>query len=163
LGFHFTVEYKPGRQNIVTDALSRRDVPTGHACAVTGTSFDLFAALRHAAHTDPTLVTFREQLESGKLGQPWAPVDGIVTFQQRAYVPPSSQLVAEVLAMAHDDGHEGIQKSLHRLRRDFHLPQALSALLCLYGLSMQQDEAASSGWPLTATISCMGRHLHGFQ
>jgi hypothetical protein len=38
------------------------------------------------------------------------------------------RLVREVLAAAHDDGHEGIQKSLHRLRRDFHLPQARSAL-----------------------------------
>jgi hypothetical protein len=128
LGFDFTVEYKPGRQNIVADALSRRDAPTGHTCAITGTSFDLFEALRQAALTDPTLITFREQLESGELGQPWALVDGIVTFQQRAYVPPASQLVAEVLSMAHDGGHEGIQKSLHRLRRDFHLPQARSAL-----------------------------------
>lgn len=73
------------------------------------------------------LVTFREQLESGELGQPWALADGIVTFQQGAYVPSSSQLVGEVLAVAHDDGHVGIQNSLHRLRRDFHLPQARSA------------------------------------
>lgn len=32
--------------------------------------------------------------------------------------------MAEVLAAAHDSHHEGIQKSLHRLRRDFHLPRA---------------------------------------
>jgi hypothetical protein len=90
LGFDFTVEYKPGHQNIVDDALSCRDVPTGHAYALTGTSFDLSKALRQAAHTDPTLVTFREQLESGELGQPWALIDGIVTFHQRAYVSPAS-------------------------------------------------------------------------
>jgi hypothetical protein len=60
LGFDFTVEYKPGRQNIVANALSRRDVPTSHACTIIETSFDIFAALRQAAHTDPALVTFRE-------------------------------------------------------------------------------------------------------
>jgi hypothetical protein len=81
LGFDFTVEYKPGRQNIGADALSRRDAPTGHTCAITRTSFDLFEALRQSALTDPALITFREQLESGELGQPWALVDGIVTFQ----------------------------------------------------------------------------------
>jgi hypothetical protein len=105
LGFDFTVEYKPGRQNIVADALSRRDVPTNHAYPITGPSFDLFDALRQAARTDLALVTFREQLESGELGHPWALVDAIVTFQQRAYVPPTSPLVVEVLAAAHDDGH----------------------------------------------------------
>jgi hypothetical protein len=128
LGFDFSVEYKPGHQNIIADALSHRDAPTRHACAITVTSFDLFEALRQAALTDPVLITFREQLESGELGQPWALVDGIVTFQQRAYVPPASPLVVKVLSMAHDGGHESIQKSLHRLRRDFHLPQARSAL-----------------------------------
>jgi hypothetical protein len=60
LGFDFTVEYKPGRQNIVADALSRCDVPTGHACAITETSFDLFEALCQATYTDSALVTFRE-------------------------------------------------------------------------------------------------------
>jgi hypothetical protein len=77
-------------QRFVADALSRCEVATGHTCAITGTSFDLFEALCQATHTDPALVTFREQLDSGKLGQPWALVDDIVMFQQRAYVPPSS-------------------------------------------------------------------------
>jgi hypothetical protein len=110
------VEYKPGCQNTVADALSRRDTSYIRACAITRLTFDLFDALRQAAHTDPALMVFREQLESSELGPPWALIDGIVTFERRAYVPPSSPLVQDVLAAAHDNSHEGIQKSLHRFR-----------------------------------------------
>jgi hypothetical protein len=73
-------------------------------------------------------VAFREKLENGELGPPWAIIDGLVTFERRAYIPPSSPLVADVLAASHDIGHEGIHKTLHRLRRDFHLPQAREAI-----------------------------------
>lgn len=65
LGFDFTREYKPGHLNTVADALSRHDFPDACACAITGPAFDLFDALRQAAHTDPALVTLREQLEVG--------------------------------------------------------------------------------------------------
>jgi hypothetical protein len=119
LGFDFTVEYKPGHQNIVDDALSRRDVPTGHAYALTVTSFDLFEA--DACNVPGTTGVWR-------VGAALGTRRCIFTFQRRAYVLPASQLVAEVLSVAHDVGHEGIQKSLHRLCRDFHLPQARSSL-----------------------------------
>lgn len=39
-----------------------------------------------------------------------------------------SPLVADILAGGHDKGHEGIQKSMHRLCRDFHLPRAWVSL-----------------------------------
>ena len=28
----------------------------------------------------------------------------------------------EIMQTVHDDGHEGVQRTLHRLRRDFHFP-----------------------------------------
>jgi len=31
-------------------------------------------------------------------------------------------LATQVLTLAHDVGHEGIQKTLHRLREDFYIP-----------------------------------------
>jgi hypothetical protein len=124
LGFDFTVEYKPGRQNTMVDALSRSDTSDAHVYALSGPTFDIFEGLRQGAHMDPALVAFREKLENGELGHPWALTDGLVTFEHRAYIPPSSPLVADVLAASHDTGHEGIQKSLHRLRCDFHLPHS---------------------------------------
>jgi transposase InsO family protein len=31
-------------------------------------------------------------------------------------------LAQEIMAAIHEDGHEGVQRTLHRLRRDFHIP-----------------------------------------
>jgi hypothetical protein len=36
--------------------------------------------------------------------------------------PPASPLQQELLAAIHEDDHEGVQRTLHRLRRDFHFP-----------------------------------------
>jgi hypothetical protein len=59
------MEYNPGRQNTVADALSRRDTFDAHVSALSGPTFDLFEGLRQAAHTDPALMAFHEKLENG--------------------------------------------------------------------------------------------------
>ena len=46
----------------------------------------------------------------------------MVAFDDRLYIPPASPLLQEILVVAHNDGHEGIHRTLHRLRRDFHFP-----------------------------------------
>jgi len=51
-------------------------------------------------------------------------VDGLVTYKNKLFVPASFPLLSEILAAAHDDNHEGIQRTLHRLRRDFHVEHA---------------------------------------
>ncbi|XP_066384516.1 uncharacterized protein [Miscanthus floridulus] len=53
---------------------------------------------------------------------PWALVDGMVAFDGRLYIPPASPLLQEILAAIHNDGHEGIHRTLHRLWQDFHFP-----------------------------------------
>lgn len=39
-------------------------------------------------------------------------------------MPAASPSLPAILAAAHDAGHEGVQKTLHRLRADFHIPGA---------------------------------------
>jgi hypothetical protein len=46
----------------------------------------------------------------------------MVAYVDRLYIPPDSPLLLEVVAATHDDGHEGVQHTLHRLRRDFFFP-----------------------------------------
>jgi hypothetical protein len=40
----------------------------------------------------------------------------------RLYIPPASPLLQKIMAAIHNDGHEGVHRTLHRLRRDFHFP-----------------------------------------
>jgi hypothetical protein len=56
LGFNFTVEYRPGSTNLVTDALSRRDTEaSGEVMAISAPSFQLFDDLRAKHKEDLTL------------------------------------------------------------------------------------------------------------
>ena len=126
LGFDFVVEYKPGAQNTVADALSRRDtdcdVEAGAVLALSAPRFDFFDRLRHAQQTEPALVALRDEVTAGTRAEPWAVRDGLLTYGGRIYIGSDSPLVQELLAAVHEDGHEGVQRTLHRLRRDFHFP-----------------------------------------
>jgi hypothetical protein len=123
LGFDFTVEYKTGAVNVVADALSRRDTPEeGTVLALSGPRFDFIARLRQAQLTDPALAAIRDEVRAGSRGAPWVVVDGMVQYVGRLHIAPTSPLLHEILRVVHEEGHEGVQRTLHRLRRDFHFP-----------------------------------------
>lgn len=126
LGFDFCVEFHPGRQNIVADALSCRDAyeRTADLCAISSPQFPLFENMRQQGDSDEELSELKACILAGTTEPHWNIVDGLVTFKGRVYVPITSPTLPAILEAAHTVRHEGIQKTLHRLQADFHVPQA---------------------------------------
>jgi len=117
-GYDFKVEFKPGKQNAAADALSRRDEDKEDVSvrAISMPELELFADLRRELTTLQDAIDKRQEIERGEAGAAWSLVDGFIVHNGRIFVPESSALWAHILATAHGVGHEGVQKTLHRLR-----------------------------------------------
>ena len=122
LEFDFTIEYKPGAMNAVADALSRRDTEEGTVLAISAPRFDYIERLRQAQDTDPALVAIWNKITAGTRAAPWSLIDDMVAYDSHLYVPSASPLLPKIMTAVHEDGHEGVQRTVHRLRRDFHFP-----------------------------------------
>ena len=53
---------------------------------------------------------------------PWRWDSGLLLHGKRIFVPAQDDLRQRVLSLVHSAGHEGVQKTLQRLRADFYIP-----------------------------------------
>jgi len=124
-----SVEYKPGTTNIVADALSRRDTNDRSILAISKPRFDFLDRLCHAQNADPALVALHDEIRAGQRGEPWTVIDNMIADSGRLYITPALPLLPELVAAVHEDGHEGVQRTLHRIRWVFHSPN-LRCVIC---------------------------------
>ncbi|KAG8082599.1 hypothetical protein GUJ93_ZPchr0014g47406 [Zizania palustris] len=107
---------------MVADALSHRDTPDDRSILVlSAPRFDFITRLCQAQLVDPALVALQDEIQARTKGMSWAVIDDMVQYDGWLYIPPRSPLVPEIMAIVHE-GHEGVQRTLHQLRRDFHFP-----------------------------------------
>jgi hypothetical protein len=90
LGFDFQVDYKPGANNVVADALSRHDTETTVVMAISSPSFQLFDNLRREIDDDLEFRALRVDAAAGTRGKDWC---------------VASPTVLLALAAAHGAGH----------------------------------------------------------
>ena len=131
IGFDFAVEFRPGRLNTVADAFSRRntdavddsdEVSPATAAALSGPSFSYLDDVRRATATAPDARALLERLRAGDLPDSWREDAGLLLHGSRMFIRDVDELRRQALQLAHGAGHEGVQKTLHRLRADFHIP-----------------------------------------
>jgi hypothetical protein len=84
----------------------------------------LFDDIRVELLTNPELHTLYEEVAAGTRSELWAITNGLINVAGHIYLSLSSPCVQQVLAAVHRVGHEDIEKTLHQLWHDFHLPGA---------------------------------------
>jgi len=163
--YSFTVEYKPGRDNVLADALSRRpstEILTANAVSAVAT--DLPARLKAAYAEDAFLQRIWLHLTTGATRPSRVPqierysiVDGLLVYRlagsdsPRIYVPCDASLRSLLLSEHHDTamaGHLGRDKTYLSLSRLFYWPRMYKAV-DRYVRSCETCQLASNTGPIT--------------
>ena len=116
------MEYKPGSLDTVANALSWREEHTAVVAALSMAMFIVHDQIRQEINGDSGLSLLRDAIRGGVKPAPWKVVNGLILFKGRVYISPSSSILPTILESVHGVGHEGVHKTLHRLRADFHVP-----------------------------------------
>jgi hypothetical protein len=107
LGYDFTVEYKPGKQNIVVDALSRWDATEPSLMALSEITFPIFDHLKAEITTNEEAGKLAQSIKTGQLSPAWTFEDGLILYKRWVHIPSSSPILQEVLNAIHNSTHEG--------------------------------------------------------
>lgn len=80
------------------------------------------AAVRETQSTDLEVQHIIKELQFGEVLGPWEFQDGTLRFKTKLYILPHTALTTTIISMIHESCHEGYQRTLHRLSRDFYWP-----------------------------------------
>lgn len=130
--YDFTIEYKPGKKNIVADALSRRcdHKEEMKVAAVTMSTqvAPITEEIRRAYQGDPVCVEIltRGQASEAEVESKYEIRNGIIYKESRIYVPNNTQIKKKILYECHDSpiaGHVGVTKTVEHVSRQFYWPK----------------------------------------
>jgi hypothetical protein len=91
-------------------------------CVQSSPTFAFLDDVRRATAQAPEAHDMLHRLGAGELQAPWRFHDGLLLHGSRIFLPNHGDLRRQALSLAHSAGHEGVQKTLHRLRSDFYIP-----------------------------------------
>ncbi|GAU19157.1 hypothetical protein TSUD_79800 [Trifolium subterraneum] len=120
LGYDFTIEYKPGKDNMAADALSRImtlswSEPKCH----------FIEEVKIALQNDTQMKDIMQKSLLGKAPVQYSTKEGLLYWKQRLVIPRDSNLLHKVLFEFHTSpigGHSSITRTLARIKSQFYWP-----------------------------------------
>jgi hypothetical protein len=124
LGYDFEIVYKKGKQNVVVDALSRKDEDVeAFLCAISIIQPDWIIEARDEWKNDEKVWTLIERLQQDSgASDTFTWKNDSLWYKDRLYLCKNSQLKQKVLLELHTSpvgGHSGFLKTYHRVKKDF--------------------------------------------
>jgi hypothetical protein len=124
LGYDFEIVYKKGKQNVLADALSRKDEDVeAFLCAISIIQPDWIIEARDEWKNDEKVWTLIERLQQDSgASDTFTWKNDSLWYKDRLYLCKNSQLKEKVLLELHTSpvgGHLGFLKTYHRVKKDF--------------------------------------------
>ena len=123
--FDYVMEYKPGKANVVADALSRKAM----LASVSSVASNLLERVKEGLLQGPMAKGLMELAKEGKTRQFWVEDDLLYTTGRRMYVPKWGNLRRDIMKECHDSkwaGHPGMQRTMALLEELYYWPHMRS-------------------------------------
>jgi hypothetical protein len=124
LGYDFEIIYKKGKQNVVADALSRKDEDVeAFLCAISIIQPDWIIEARDEWKNDENVWTLIQRLQQdSSASDTFTWKNDSLWYKDHLYLCKNSQLKQKVLLELHTSlvgGHSGFLKTYHRVKKEF--------------------------------------------
>ena len=124
LGYDFEIIYKKGKQNVVADALSRKDEDVeALLCAISIIQPDWINEAREEWKNDEEVWALIQKLQQdSSTSDTFSWQNDSLSYKDRLYLCKNSQLKQKILMELHTSplgGHSGFLKTYHRVKKDF--------------------------------------------
>ena len=124
LGYDFEIIYKKGKQNVVVDALSRKDEDVeALLCAISIIQPDWINEAREEWKNDEEVwALIRKPQQDSSMSDTFSWKNDSLWYKDHLYLCKNSQLKQKILMELHTSplgGHSGFLKTYHRVKKEF--------------------------------------------